>query len=98
MICDFCSAPNPRWRYPASDVQVAPGAMSESDWLACDQCAYCIRSNDWEMLARRSLETRNARMLRDAGMSDSQILAHIAIVHRAFRHARIGGVPVEVHQ
>ena len=41
MICDFCNAPNPVWRFRARPFVVDYGPMagvSDADWAACDAC------------------------------------------------------------
>ena len=60
MICDFCSAPEPRWCCPAISFPIEFPHASEGDWAACDVCARLIRSNDREALAARSAESFRA--------------------------------------
>jgi hypothetical protein len=58
LICDFCSAPNPQWAYPATDAPLPdPLGVSIGSWCACDQCAALIEANAPAQLAARSAET-----------------------------------------
>lgn len=46
-VCDFCSQPGPRWRYPASsflDEHVGYGSIE--DWAACGECHALIEKGD----------------------------------------------------
>ena len=49
-LCDFCSAPDARWRHPARSFigYVAPGVVGESvgDWAACQECHQLIISGN----------------------------------------------------
>ena len=55
MICDFCSGPDPAWRYPAVSFYDSFGGRSVEDWLACEACHQMIAASDRNGLARRSL-------------------------------------------
>ena len=55
MICDFCSGPDPAWRYPAVSFYDSFGGRSVEDWLACEACHRMIAASDRNGLARRSL-------------------------------------------
>ena len=49
MICDFCNAPNPVWRFSARPFVVDYGTMasaSDADWAACDACRNMILADD----------------------------------------------------
>ncbi len=65
LLCDFCSAPDPAWRYPAKSfvAYCAPNIAGESvgDWAACDRCHILIEANDRRGLAQRSLNELIAR-------------------------------------
>ncbi len=59
MRCDFCSAFDPTWEYPARTFiayRVA-GFTGESvgSWAACDPCHVLIEANDRDGLVERSL-------------------------------------------
>jgi len=57
MICDFCSAPHPVWRYGAYSFDDPLGiGRSVGDWMACDDCHQLIIRNRREALARRSID------------------------------------------
>lgn len=58
--CDFCSAPEPLWAYPARDfvAYLALPLVGESvgAWAACEECHRLIEAGDREGLAVRSLD------------------------------------------
>lgn len=58
--CDFCSAPEPTWAYPAKDfiAYLALPLVGESlgAWAACEECHRLIEAGDREGLAVRSLD------------------------------------------
>lgn len=60
MICDFCSSPDVRWRYPARDftrsVMGVVDAGSRGDWAACNACHRLIRRNLRDDLVERCLQ------------------------------------------
>ena len=49
-ICDFCSAPNVAWRYPAQSflAYAIAGVVGQSvgDWAACRTCHELIEAGD----------------------------------------------------
>jgi hypothetical protein len=53
--CDFCSAADPQWEYPARTFQVhsEPGLTINSidEWHACGACHRLIKKGDWAGLA-----------------------------------------------
>ncbi|MGA1996339.1 MAG: hypothetical protein ABSH45_11235 [Bryobacteraceae bacterium] len=58
MICDFCNAPNPVWRFQAKPFVVDYGPMvgaSDADWAACDACRILILSDDRRGLVDRAM-------------------------------------------
>lgn len=93
MICDFCSSPEPRWSYPAEDVNVlpelTPPAISKGAWLACDECAALIGRNEYGKLAERGLLGANAQMFVTLAGRDVA-LARVRRLHRHFRENRRG--------
>jgi hypothetical protein len=60
-LCDFCSAPAPAWRYPATTFTDLWGSRSIEDWLACEVCHELIVADDRDALARRFLNTESGR-------------------------------------
>lgn len=90
-ICDFCSEPNPRWQYPASDfIMHVPGPDdygSEGAWAACDACHDLIEAGDGDGLAKRSADkfARNT-----PGMPRSFLLSRIRELHEGFWSRRKG--------
>jgi hypothetical protein len=55
MICDFCSAALPAWRYPAGTFVGPFRTRSVDDWLACEGCHRLIEAGDRPGLAQRAL-------------------------------------------
>jgi len=59
IICDFCSASDPGWGYPAKDFQAyeCGGMVGESvgGWAACNTCHALIEAGDREGLMQRTL-------------------------------------------
>lgn len=61
IICDFCSAPRPKWRYRcrtfvAFETRDYTIDQSVGDWAACDQCKDMIDRGDFEKLGDHSFE------------------------------------------
>lgn len=58
-ICDFCSAPDPQWRYPARNFigYEAGGIIGESigEWAACQECHQLIVLDERARLTERSV-------------------------------------------
>lgn len=64
IICDFCSAPNPRWEFQIEgghrigEDHIGDREISSMDadgrWAACDMCKYFIVHRQTGKLARRS--------------------------------------------
>src|SRR5712691_10119589 len=70
-MCDFCTSPDPAWRYPARDIELgtlvgfadespvfSEQRVSAGDWAACEECGDLIEARDWPGLARRSLRVQ----------------------------------------
>jgi len=55
MICDFCSAAPPAWRYPAATFMGPFRTRSVDDWLACTECHRLIEAGDRNGLAQRAV-------------------------------------------
>ena len=60
-VCDFCSRPNPTWRYPADSFLDEFGSRSVEDWMACDDCHALIEAGDCNALAARVMLTPTAQ-------------------------------------
>jgi hypothetical protein len=59
MVCDFCNAPNPVWRFQARPFVVDYGSLagaSDAAWAACDACRDIILANDRNGLVDRAMQ------------------------------------------
>ena len=66
MICDLCSSPNVKWKYPCPTFTSGistPDLASTSfgEWAACDECHALIERNDRVGLAVRSADALIAK-------------------------------------
>jgi len=98
LLCDFCSAPAPAWRYPARSflAYCVPNVVGESvgDWAACQECHMLIEANDRGGLAQRSLDElirKHPEVSAAAGVLHEELTA----LHREFFEHR-SGPPVRV--
>jgi hypothetical protein len=58
MICDFCTAPDPSWRFEAASFAIDYGEVvgqSDEGWAACDECCRLILSGDRSGLVERAM-------------------------------------------
>jgi hypothetical protein len=97
MRCDYCSDPNPTWRYPARSFQTS-GGMSITDWAACDACHALIEDTNLRGLACRTLRLmiHAHPELRDFG---EELYEEIATLQQQFFQNRTGAAePQEQHQ
>ena len=91
--CDFCSAPNPRWKYPARSFigYEACGVAGESvgDWAACEVCHRFISSGDRVGLTERSVVTFIE--LQPALVAvRAEVTAELTVLHERFFENRTG--------
>jgi hypothetical protein len=96
MLCDLCSTPDPKYRYPASDFIHAIGEdvgpfqlASRGDWFACQACHALIEAGDSKALAERCVAMIvgvHPEMLAD--MQD--LVDETIIVHQEFFSSRKG--------
>lgn len=60
LICDFCSAPRPKWRYRVKSFVAFETRYfldeSKGDWAACTLCKDLIEEGHYERLAEHSME------------------------------------------
>lgn len=81
MICDFCSAPNPRICYDTAIIAAVldgvPGGLAFDDrWSACCACAAIIDQNDKAALIERVQATDpTLKALADAWIADAEFMA-----------------------
>lgn len=90
LVCDFCSAPDPSWEYPAATSEMPLGVgTSLGAWCACDNCRELIEADDREGLISRAVgryPMPDEPMMRQA----------IEMVQQVFWQARRGEVkPVQ---
>lgn len=96
-VCDFCSAPEVKWRYPAIDTTpiatVTDDAIlfidSKGDWAACDICHELIQAHDRRGLAERSIETL-IRQHPELEHETASIERLTDLIHDGFWSARLG--------
>jgi hypothetical protein len=93
-VCDFCSAPDPTWVYPAREFHVTAYAWgSGGGWTGCVVCAELIEREDWPALAERAVDA-NPRLAAgvESGRATRRTLAIEAAcqLHVLFRQARTG--------
>jgi hypothetical protein len=89
-VCDFCSAPNPIWVYPARAFEVTTYAWgSGGGWTSCALCAELVEGRDWAALAERAVDANPGL---GAGGCATRALAVEAArqLHGLFRQARTG--------
>jgi hypothetical protein len=92
-LCDFCSAPDPVWVYPAREFDVTAYAWgSGGGWTACLACADLAERGDWALLAERAVAVDPRLRGAVAGRSATHALAVEAArqLHGLFREARTG--------
>jgi hypothetical protein len=59
MICDFCTAPDPSWRFEARAFAIDYGELvghSDEGWAACDECCRLILAGDRSGLVERAMQ------------------------------------------
>lgn len=101
-VCDFCSAPDVRWWFPARDIighqldagQAKVVIRSVGRWGACAPCHDLIGVGDWPGLAARA----NENGPQDAAVSLEARIALIRGMHGAFRCARTGPAVAAVRE
>jgi len=98
-ICDFCSSPEIKWRYPTKSFEYPSGpgfekTGSHGDWAACDICHDFIESGDWDGLADWSLQTmlgRKALGFAALTKDEIQLIRGMLVeLHKRFREHRMG--------
>lgn len=87
-ICDFCSSPDVRWRYPARDfvISALEGAGSEGGWAACPACHALIERGLRDKLTERSAR----RFARKHGIPVKAVKPQLRKLHDQFWANREG--------
>ncbi len=109
-VCDFCSAPNPRWGYKARDFETvsyltlppAGAGLTENSygsagaWAACDECADLVDADDFDGILDRAMAGNpSARLALTQGEIDAR-RGGLAAMFRNFKAAKLSGrLPVE---
>ena len=92
-VCDFCSAPDPTWKYPArsfigyEDCGIA--GESVGDWAACEECHLLIAAGNRAGLTERSAETLIA-LRSELAEIRKELTAELAVLHERFFKNRTG--------
>ena len=91
MKCDFCSATDPTWRYPAKTFETAVGAgnISIADWAACNICKALIDDTNLRGLLERSLDLMIANHP-EMRLVASELYGNIATLVQEFVRHRTG--------
>lgn len=101
--CDFCSAPDPAWQLPVTDLGILivesadaeVGHNSIGDWAACEECAELIRADRWDALTARSLRILVASSL-ELGPNRAALAQSLRELHLTVRdHVRGPMVRIE---
>ena len=90
MKCDFCSSSAVAWIYPAESAAVFVignnVAVSNGEWVACEECANLIDHNQREKLAVRSAETFEP----SEGLDKDLLLSGVRLIQETFWTHRLG--------
>lgn len=93
ILCDFCSDPGPRWRYPCADFvsksTSLPGVVtqeSKGDWAACTTCSELIEHDRWHVLAFRAAAKLYENM---PHIPFDKLAGSMYELHMEFRRARL---------
>ena len=99
IICDFCSTPNPTWRYPAKSFEAEQHGNvhinSEGDWAACDECHRLIQTGNREGLLTRTAQTYQEMF--QTGEPLGYLFQMFQAMHAKFFANRVGE-PVRVEE
>ncbi len=94
-ICDFCSSPDVKWRYPAKTflayVTDLVAGESLGDWAACTKCHDLIERDDRAGLAAWSIESLIA-VHPEMAVIKEDLICEMAALHESIFDSRIGTV------
>jgi hypothetical protein len=97
VICDFCSTPQIRWRYPCNGftilliLQGGNGQTrhitwsSTGDWFACEDCSHLIETNDWDGLGQRCVILRHPEL---PAVIRQEVKKSLVELHKEFQRNR----------
>lgn len=100
--CDFCSAANPRWCFPAQNfyhkTEVKPVdkfiyAFMREEWAACDKCCELIHADNRRALAERVYVSEGIRTSLAARIFSNDIIYEVTKFQDTFRRNRLVGPP-----
>lgn len=91
-VCDFCSAPGPRWTYGCEPFRYQGlDAGSADDWAACDRCHELIAGCHWRRLADRSMDSMAFRApYPPSAPQRAAMRRHVMDMHQQFAQHRTG--------
>lgn len=92
-ICDFCSDPDVRWRYPTRSfwAYIVGSVAGESvgDWAACERCHDLIERGNPDSLAAKSVE-RLIGVHPEVREVREDLFREVTRLHRSFFACRSG--------
>lgn len=101
MICDFCSAQNPAWQYPALTFLAYCishiGGESVGDWAACDACHQLIEAEDRRGLAQRSLQELILKHPETSSAATELYLELVELQQQFFLHRSGEATPIDAN-
>lgn len=100
--CDFCSAANPKWCFPAQSfyhktqvkaVDKFIHAFMNEEWAACDTCCELIHAGDKRKLAERVYTAEGIRINLFARIYHADLIDEVIKMQDTFRRNRLQGPP-----
>jgi hypothetical protein len=91
--CDFCSAAEPAWVYPAASFEMHGAAWGSSGaWTACEDCSALIEGGAWAALAKRCVDNNPtvAPVVAGDRVMRRVAIRSAAVLHRVFAAKRRG--------
>ena len=96
MICDFCHAPAPLWRFRAQpfvlDYGIGVQSASDADWAACETCRELIHVGDRAGLVDRAMQVAP----RIPGACETEVRELRSWAHSLFFRHRLPGEPTRI--
>jgi hypothetical protein len=96
MICDFCHASDPIWRFRAEpfviDYGIGVRSASDADWAACEACRQLILTGDRVGLVNRAMEVAP----QISGASENEVRELRSWAHDLFFRYRLADEPIRI--